>query len=72
MTQGKDAPTSRYCPRCGGLMVKPPGSSLYWHADNNHPRCDITNIVETSLTVQAPDMPPDQPSTPTPKGKNKK
>jgi hypothetical protein len=34
-------------------MVKPAGSMLFWHADNNHPRCDITNIVdapEVSLT----------------------
>jgi hypothetical protein len=28
-------------------MVKPAGSTLFWHADNNHPRCDITNIVDT-------------------------
>jgi hypothetical protein len=27
-------------------MVKPAGSTLFWHADNNHPRCDITNIVD--------------------------
>ena len=72
MTQeGTGVPTPRHCPRCGGLMVKAPGSSLYWHADNNHPRCDITNIVDTSLKVQTPDPPPDQ-SGPPRKGKNKK
>jgi hypothetical protein len=27
-------------------MAKPAGSTLFWHADNNHPRCDITNIVD--------------------------
>ncbi len=58
---------SRRCPRCGGLMVKPPGSSFYWHADYNHPRCDITNIVEPPLAVQnshePPSSPPTEPST---------
>jgi hypothetical protein len=36
-------------------MAKPPGSSLFWHADNNHPRCDITNIVDSPgrLTTDA-------------------
>jgi len=34
-------------------MLKPAGSTLYWHADNNHPRCDITNIVDTTETAQA-------------------
>jgi hypothetical protein len=29
-------------------MKKPPGSSLFWHSDNNHPRCEITNIVDTA------------------------
>jgi hypothetical protein len=66
-----DVPTPLYCPSCGGLMVKPPGSSLYWHADHNHPRCNITNIVESSLTVQAPEQPPSQ-SEPPRKGKNQK
>jgi hypothetical protein len=28
-------------------MRKPPGSTLFWHADNNHPRCDITNLADT-------------------------
>ena len=40
----KDSQSTVRCPRCGGLMYKPAGSSLYWHADNNHPRCSITNI----------------------------
>jgi hypothetical protein len=51
MTESKPAAPLR-CPRCGGLMRKPAGSTLYWHADNDHPRCDITNIVETVLEVQ--------------------
>jgi hypothetical protein len=36
-------------------MAKPAGSSLYWHADYNHPRCDITNIVDPPLAVQTTD-----------------
>jgi hypothetical protein len=51
MTQGQGEPAPLHCPRCGGLMRKPAGSTLYWHADNNHPRCDITNIVEAVLEV---------------------
>jgi ssDNA-binding Zn-finger/Zn-ribbon topoisomerase 1 len=62
MTQGQSEIESRRCPRCGGLMQKPPGSSLYWHADNNHPRCDITNIVDTSLAVQSNDESPNESS----------
>ena len=68
MTQGQSEIESRRCPRCGGLMQKPPGSSLYWHADNNHPRCDITNIVEASLALQSNDEPPNEP----PKGIRRK
>jgi len=60
MTQGQSEIESRRCPRCGGLMQKPPGSSLYWHADNNHPRCDITNIVDASLAVQSNDESPNE------------
>lgn len=52
MTQGLGETVPLYCPRCGGLMRKPAGSTLYWHADNNHPRCDITNIVEDVLEIQ--------------------
>ncbi|HZU67167.1 MAG TPA: hypothetical protein VFA09_07805 [Ktedonobacteraceae bacterium] len=47
MTQAREEPVTRRCPRCGGLMRKPPGSTLFWHADNNHPRCDITNLADT-------------------------
>ena len=64
MAEGQGEPIR--CPRCGGLMVKPAGSPFYWHADNNHPRCDITNIVDPALTVQTPEEPP--PKEP-PKGK---
>jgi len=42
-------------------MVKPAGSTLFWHADNNHPRCDITNIVdlpEVTLTSADPVVEP--------------
>ncbi len=52
MTQGQREIELRRCPRCGAPMRKPPGSSLYWHSDNNHPRCDITNIVEASFVAQ--------------------
>jgi hypothetical protein len=61
MTQGHGEIEPRHCPRCGGLMQKPPGSSLYWHADYNHPRCDITNIVDIPLSVQSSDESPDEP-----------
>lgn len=53
MTQNQQAVPPRRCPRCGGLMAKPSGSSLYWHADNNHPRCDITNIADASFALEA-------------------
>jgi ssDNA-binding Zn-finger/Zn-ribbon topoisomerase 1 len=71
MAQAEETSITRRCPRCGGLMKKLPGSSLYWHADNNHPRCDITNIVDTPMTVQTSDEPLEQPDQP-PKGKNRK
>ncbi|MGH2506072.1 MAG: hypothetical protein ACRDHZ_01415 [Ktedonobacteraceae bacterium] len=73
MTQGQGKPTSLHCPRCGGLMHKATGSTLYWHVDNNHPRCDITNIVEKVLEVQltAVDTPTPEPSKPA-KGQRKK
>jgi hypothetical protein len=60
MTQGQSNVETPRCPRCGGLMRKPPGSSLYWHADNNHPRCDITNIVVESLAMHSSDVPPNE------------
>jgi hypothetical protein len=46
MTTGQNAPVSFPCPRCGGPMSKPAGSSFYWHATTNHPPCSITSIVE--------------------------
>lgn len=62
-------PIPRQCPRCGGLMVKPAGSSFYWHAESNHPRCDITNIVDPPLVVQQViEQSPNEP----PKGKRNK
>lgn len=65
MTQVQGETTPIRCPRCNGLMRKPAGSNLYWHADNNHPRCDITNIVDTVLemqTVKVSEQPPESPS----------
>jgi hypothetical protein len=52
MTTDRDAPAPFYCPRCGGLMYKPQGSAFYWHADNNHPPCEITNIAEQLASAQ--------------------
>lgn len=46
MTMGQDQPAPFYCPRCGGLMQKLAGSNFYWHADNNHPACEITNLAD--------------------------
>jgi hypothetical protein len=69
MTQAHEEPVPRYCPRCGGLMLKPAGSTLYWHADNNHPRCDITNLVDApAVVVPAADEHPDEPH----KGRSRK
>jgi hypothetical protein len=49
-------------------MVKPAGSTLFWHADNNHPRCDITNIVDSpEVTLTSVD-----PSAEPPKGRPRK
>ena len=64
--------TTRRCPRCGGLMVKPAGSTYYWHADYNHPRCDITNIVEPPMVVQTADEPSQQSEPPRKNHKNQK
>ncbi len=59
MTQGQEEPRTHYCPRCGGRMVRPAGSTLYWHADNDHPRCDITNLVEEAfIAASVEDIPP--------------
>jgi hypothetical protein len=69
MIQAHEEPVPRHCPRCGGLMLKPAGSSLYWHADNNHPRCDITNLIDAPPVVTpAADEQPDQPT----RGRNRK
>ena len=68
MTQNSGEREPRRCPRCGGRMVKPAGSALYWHADNNHPRCDITNIVDLpEVTLTSVD-----PSAEPPKGRPRK
>jgi ssDNA-binding Zn-finger/Zn-ribbon topoisomerase 1 len=64
MTQGQRETTPFHCPRCGGPMRKAVGSTLYWHADNNHPRCDITNILESVL--EAKTTPPTNPPPPQP------
>ena len=56
-----------HCPRCGGLMYKPENSLFYWHADNNHPPCDITNVVvaepKTSI-IEEPIAEPEPPRSP--------
>lgn len=49
MTQAQDEFTQIHCPRCHGLMRRPAGSQLYWHTDTNHPRCDVTNIIDPTL-----------------------
>ena len=46
MTVSQAQSSSLYCPRCKCLMHKPAGSSFYWHAENNHPPCNITNIAD--------------------------
>jgi hypothetical protein len=33
-------------------MAKPAGSPYYWHADYNHPPCEITNVIDPPLAVQ--------------------
>jgi len=50
MTVGQAQSTPFNCPRCGSPMYKPAGSSFYWHAENNHPPCNITNIAETAIS----------------------
>ena len=69
MNEVSGEPIPRRCPRCGGLMVKAPGSSFYWHAEPNHSRCDITNIADPPLAVRAIEEPPFSVS---PKGKRPK
>ena len=77
MTQSHEEALTRRCPRCGGLMKKPAISSFFWHAENNHPRCDITSIVDTApLVIQTKDILDDVPSAPPlaepPRGKPRK
>lgn len=80
MTQGHEEADTRRCPRCGGLMKKPANSLFFWHAENNHSRCDITNIVDTApLAVQTKDgandvasVPSALPSAEPPRGKTRK
>jgi len=74
MAQGHEEAVTRHCPRCGGLMKKPAGSSLFWHAETNHPRCDITSIVDTApLIVQSHDSTNDvPPAAEPPRGKQQK
>ncbi|TME11920.1 MAG: hypothetical protein E6I80_04765 [Chloroflexi bacterium] len=62
----------RRCPRCGGLMVKRGGSPFYWHADYNHPRCDITNMVDPPVIVQNADEPSQQNEPPRKNHKHQK
>ena len=52
MTISQAQPTSFNCPRCGSPMYKPAGSSFYWHAENNHPPCNITNIADTATSEE--------------------
>jgi hypothetical protein len=70
MTTERDAPAPFYCPRCGGLIFKPQGSNFYWHADNNHPPCEITNIAELSSSRPARNDNPEKPSQERPRKKN--
>ncbi|GAC1384724.1 MAG: hypothetical protein NVSMB33_13300 [Ktedonobacteraceae bacterium] len=74
MIQKQGEALARHCPRCGGLMAKPTGSRFYWHADHNHPRCDITNIADPLITVQTTETPlQSQPELPeAPKDKRRK
>lgn len=62
MVTGQDLSTPVYCPRCGGTLYKPSGSSLYWHANHNHPRCDITNLAMPETAGSSVDEPPAEPA----------
>jgi ssDNA-binding Zn-finger/Zn-ribbon topoisomerase 1 len=72
MTEGQGEPAQLRCPRCGGPMRKPAGSTLYWHTDNNHPRCDITNIVDTVLETQLAEPAEPPPNLPKPRSRRGK
>lgn len=50
-SSSEDSP--RRCPRCGGRMIKHSGSAFYWHADYNHPSCEITNLVDPPRIIDA-------------------
>jgi hypothetical protein len=52
MTIGQAQSLPFNCPRCGSSMSKPAGSSFYWHSENNHPPCNITNIAEFVCSEQ--------------------
>ena len=71
MTQNQGTPMPRRCPRCGGAMYQPAGSTLYWHADNNHPRCDITNVIDPPVATPTLDESEPPPIVP-PKSERKK
>lgn len=72
MAEDPDKIAPRRCPRCGGLMIKRGESPYYWHADNNHPRCDITNMVDPPMVVQTADEPLRQGEQPRKNHKNQK
>jgi hypothetical protein len=72
MAEDQGELTTRRCPRCGGHMVKPAGSAYYWHADYNHTRCNITNIIDPPLVVQTADEPSQQSDPPRKNHKNQK
>lgn len=69
MATGQEGAAPFYCPRCGGPMYKPGGSSFYWHATSNHPPCSITNVAEVPK-VKEPDA--DDSVEEQPKGQPKK
>jgi hypothetical protein len=57
MAMGQALPVPFYCPRCGGPMFKPSGSSFYWHATSNHRPCSITNIAEVPKPLSVTNNP---------------
>ncbi len=76
MTQGHEEAAIRHCPRCGGLMKKPVNSSFFWHAEPNHPRCDITNLADSAplavhTTDESDDVLPAPPPAEPPRGKSR-
>ena len=69
MILGQEVPVP-HCPRCGGPMYQPAGSTFYWHATNNHPPCSITSIVEIPKSTLANDELPGEPPEDQPAPKN--